>query len=79
LHQEPEIWRYQIIQQLRSSVLLRLVPGPDCDRQATAERLVRRYREQRGSRLAVAVEFVEDLPRGPSGKVQPIVCLPPNG
>jgi phenylacetate-CoA ligase len=79
LHQEPEIWRFQIVQQARSSLLLRLVPSPDCDRQASVERVVRRYGEQLGARLAVAVEFVEDLPRGPSGKVQPIVCLPPNG
>jgi phenylacetate-CoA ligase len=79
LHQEPEIWRYQIVQQAQSSLLLRLVPSPDCDQQATAGRIVRRYREGLGRHLAVAVEFVEDLPRGPSGKVQPIVCLPPNG
>ena len=78
LHREREIWRYQIVQQARSSILVRLVPSPDCDRQATAERIVRRYDEQLGSRVAVAVEFVEDLPRGPSDKVQPIVCLPPN-
>lgn len=79
LHQAPEIWRFQIVQRARSSILVRLVPSPDCDRQATAERIVCRYREQLGRRVAIAVEFVEDLPRGPSNKVQPIVCLPPDG
>jgi phenylacetate-CoA ligase len=79
LHKEPEIWRYQIVHRARNELLLRLVPSPDCDRQATAECIVRGYRELLGNRIAVSVEFVADLPRGPSGKVQPIVSLPPNG
>lgn len=37
------------------------------------ERIVGRFREQLPVDVTVAVEFVADLPRGPSGKLQPVV------
>jgi phenylacetate-CoA ligase len=75
LRREREIWRYQIVQEAERRLLVRLVPSPDCDRQATVDRLLARFHEQLGDQIAVRVEFVADLPRGSAGKVQPVVSL----
>jgi phenylacetate-CoA ligase len=75
LRAEPGIWRYQIVQEAALRLLLRLVPSSDCDREATASRVVMRFRQQLGDRVAVRVEFVTDLPRSSAGKVQPVVSL----
>jgi phenylacetate-CoA ligase len=75
LEREPEIWRYQIVQEAKRGFGLRLVPSPNCDRGGIAGRVLERFREQLGDGTAVRIDFVSDLPRGPSGKVQPVVTL----
>jgi phenylacetate-CoA ligase len=76
LSPEREIWRYQIVQEARRRFLIRLVPSPECDRGTAAERIVSRCRERLPDDATVRAEFVADLPRGSSGKVQPVVGLP---
>jgi phenylacetate-CoA ligase len=75
LRAERDIWRYQIVQEAERRFLVRVVARPRCDREATAERLTRRMCEQLPAGSAVRAEFVADLPRGASGKVQPVVGL----
>lgn len=75
LRKEREIWRYQIVQEAQRRLLLRLVPSPGCDRDSTAELLLHRFHEQLGDGVAVRVQYVADLPRGPAGKVQSVVSL----
>jgi phenylacetate-CoA ligase len=72
------IWRYQIVQETLDRFLLRLVPSPEFDREVTKSQVLEQFRHQLGNEIAVRVEFVTDLPRGPSGKVQPIVGLLPS-
>ena len=76
LGQEPHISRYQIVQETRRGFVIRLVPSPECDRAGTAERIVSRCRERLPDDAAVRVEFVADLPRDSSGKVQAVIGLP---
>ena len=73
LRSERDIWRYQIVQETERRFLLRVVASPDCDREATSERLAERICEQLPAGSAVRTEFVADLPRAASGKVQPVV------
>jgi phenylacetate-CoA ligase len=73
LRTEMGIWRYQIVQEASRRLLLRIVPRPDCDRESMTERIVARFRAQLPLDVTVAVEFVADLPRGPGGKLQPVV------
>ena len=75
LHPEPSIWRFQVEQTTRRGFVVRLVPGPECDHAAVSERITKRLREQLPADASVRVEFAADLPRTPSGKVQPIVAL----
>jgi phenylacetate-CoA ligase len=72
---EPQIWRYQIVQEARRGFLMRLVPSPECDRAAASERIVSRCRERLPDDATVRLEFVADLPRDSSGKVQTVVGL----
>jgi phenylacetate-CoA ligase len=77
LRHEQELWRYQIVQEARSRLVVRLVPSPDCNRDLTASRVHDQFRELLPDGTAVRVEFLSDLPHGASGKVQPVVPLPP--
>ena len=79
LRHEQQLWRYQIVQVAAHRLLLRLVPSPDCDRTATAARLRDRFREQLPEDTTVDVEFLTDLPRAPSGKIQTVIPLPSSG
>jgi phenylacetate-CoA ligase len=79
LRREMDIWRYQIVQEARRRILLRLVLAPDCDRESITRRLLARFREQLGADVAVRAECVRELPTGPSGKAQPVVAAPPAG
>jgi phenylacetate-CoA ligase len=75
LRREREIWRYQIVQEAERRLLVRVVASPDCDHEAAVLRLLARFREQLGDQIAVRVEFVADLPRGSSAKVEPVVSF----
>lgn len=75
LRHEQQVWRYQIVQVAPQRFLLRLVTSPDCDRTATAARLRDRLCEQLPEDTAVDVEFLSDLPRAHSGKIQPVIPL----
>ena len=75
LRHAPEILRYQVVQAAERRLLIRLVPGPGCDRPAVAQRLLAGLGEQLPDGVALELQFLADLPRGPSGKVQPIVTL----
>jgi phenylacetate-CoA ligase len=77
LRREIDIWRYQVVQEARRRILLRLVPAPDCERESLTRRLLARFREQLGADVAVRIEFVRELPTGPSGKTQAVVALSP--
>jgi phenylacetate-CoA ligase len=75
LHLEPEIWRFQVVQMSPREFLVRLVASPECDRTDTGERIARGLREQLPDGVAIRLEFVRELPRSRSGKIQPIVAL----
>ena len=73
---ERDLWRYQVVQERRRSFLIRAVVDPRCDRDGISPRLSALLCESLGGGVDVRVECVEDLPRGPSGKVQTVVALP---
>ena len=75
LRHEQQLWRYQIVQQAPRQFLLRAIPSPGCDRRTSASRLRERLLAQLPEDADVRVQFLTDLPRGPAGKVQPVVPL----
>jgi phenylacetate-CoA ligase len=75
LVREPTVWRHQLVQEERQRFVFRLVVSPECDREAAAQRIETRFLDRFGHGVAIRVEFVADLPRGPNGKVKPIVAL----
>ena len=74
---ERHLWRYQVVQEARRSFLIRAVVDPRVEKEATAARLTAALRDSLGGDVAVRVEYVEDLPRDPGGKVQTVVAMPP--
>lgn len=75
LRKEMGVLRYQIVQEERRGLLLRLVVAGDCDRESMTRRVFAGFRAQLGGDVAVRVEFVSELPRTPGGKVEAVVCL----
>jgi phenylacetate-CoA ligase len=75
LRKETEIWRYQIVQQERRRLLLRLVVSAECDRESLTRRILEGFHAQLGAGVVVAVEFVSDLSRTPGGKSEAVVGL----
>lgn len=76
LRHERDVWRFQLVQEERRRLLLRLVLDPGGDHQATLARVTRSLREQLPNDAAVRIKVVPDLPGGRSGKVEPIMALP---
>jgi phenylacetate-coenzyme A ligase PaaK-like adenylate-forming protein len=75
LREETAVWRFQIVQEQRRRFLFRLVVDPKCDRAALEQRIGSRFAAIVGPDVAYRVEFADDLPREPSGKVSPIIPL----
>jgi phenylacetate-CoA ligase len=66
----------QIVQVSLSRVVVRYVPAPDYN-QAAGE-LIREALQARMGMLAVDLEPVEEIPRGPNGKFRAVLCeIPP--
>jgi phenylacetate-CoA ligase len=74
---ERQIVCYQVVRETGSRILVRVVPSRGADRDAIARRVVHGLNAQLGEAVAVRVEMLVDLPRGPSGKMQAIVVLDP--
>ena len=77
LRMERSIRRYQVVQEQPDRFLLSLVTPPDADRPGMASRLERKFADQFGAGTTTRVEFVDDLPRTPAGKVRPVVAWSP--
>jgi phenylacetate-CoA ligase len=75
LYRAHGIWSFQIVQVSPREFHVRLVATRECDRTGTGERVARGLREHLPDGVAIRLEFVQELPRGPSGKIQPIVAL----
>jgi hypothetical protein len=77
LRHERLVWRYQIVQESRRRLILRIVGAPDLDRELARTRLKAALAEQLPGDCEVEIEFVSELRAGPSAKVPPVVALPP--
>jgi phenylacetate-CoA ligase len=75
LRTEEEVWRYQVIQRRPDHYDVLLVAGSACDRERLRRRLVAKFSNQFGLTTAVAVSFVDDLPRTPQGKVRSVISF----
>ena len=62
----PEIESFQVVQERREEILVRVVPAAGFSRE-TAERIVSALRA-RGADLEIGVETVAEIPVAPSGK-----------
>jgi phenylacetate-CoA ligase len=79
LRHEQELWRYQIVQEAPQVLALRLVSRPAADRAAIGSRLRERLSASLPDGVMLQIDFVDDLPRSPSGKIQPVVPLEQRG
>jgi phenylacetate-CoA ligase len=62
----------QVVQRLPGSILIRLVPRPNYS-QADNAKIFRMVRDWISPSLAVDIEVVTEIPRGPSGKFRPVI------
>jgi phenylacetate-coenzyme A ligase PaaK-like adenylate-forming protein len=70
-----EVRRYQVVQRARDRFDVALVAPPGCDRDETCRRVEQKFGEQFGPTSSTRVEFVEELPRTPAGKVRSVISL----
>ncbi len=67
------IMRYQVVQHEATRVDVAVVAAPDADRDAVRARVAQVIDERIGAGTDVRVDFVDDLPRLPSGKVRVVL------
>jgi phenylacetate-CoA ligase len=72
---EPEILRYQLVQETRGRFRVGLVVTPGCERQFLEARVRERFRNEFGGPTEVRVDFVDSLPRTVAGKTRPVVSM----
>ena len=77
LRHEQLVWRYQIVQEARRRLVVRLVGAPGLDREQARARLAAALAQELPDDCEVIVEFVGDLLSGPSEKVATVIALPP--
>ncbi len=77
LRMEASVRRYQVVQERPDRFRLSLVTAAGADREGLAARLERNFADQFGAGTATRVEFVDDIPRTPAGKVRPVVAWSP--
>lgn len=75
LHRDRDVRRYQLVQESERQLLARIVPADGSAGEAMAARIGSGLRQALPEDVDVRVEFVEQLSRDASGKVQPIVPL----
>jgi phenylacetate-CoA ligase len=74
---EPEILRYQLVQEARGRFRVGLVVAPGCERRDLEARVRERFRDEFGAPTEVRIEFVDSLPRTVAGKTRPVVSMVP--
>jgi phenylacetate-CoA ligase len=73
----PWVRQFQVVQDDLSEIVVRIVPEPMPSKEAVEE--VRALMQQQaGPHSTVRIEFVDDIPPGPMGKRQFIVCRVPS-
>ena len=72
---EPGVIRYQTIQTTPTRLVVKLVVGPSCDRDAIKKHVERGFIEHLGPAVNTEVQFVDDLPRTAKGKVRTVIGL----
>ncbi|PID78975.1 hypothetical protein CSB20_12470 [bacterium DOLZORAL124_64_63] len=72
-HMAGQVGASQYIQRADGGLTLRIVPGPDFQKDATCAALARAVQEHLESAIAVDVEVVDRIPTRPNGKFQFIV------
>ena len=71
------IWQHEIIQETPSHFRVRLIVGQSCDRPGLARRIAEGFPKLLRQEVTVDVEFVDSLPRSPSGKHRAVRSLVP--
>jgi coniferyl-aldehyde dehydrogenase len=74
---ERGVWQYQVDQIEPARFVVRVVAAADCDRAATARRIVEGFARWFGSGAAVDVRYVDALERTAGGKLRPIRAFSP--
>jgi phenylacetate-coenzyme A ligase PaaK-like adenylate-forming protein len=72
---EPQILRYQLVQEARGRFQVAFVVRPGCERAALEARVRERFRREFGSPLEIRIEFVDSLPRTAAGKTRPVISM----
>jgi phenylacetate-CoA ligase len=70
---EQQIWQYQIVQERSSALRIAIVVADGADRAVLASRVGAAVARVVGPGVAIAVDFVRELERTPSGKVRTVV------
>jgi phenylacetate-CoA ligase len=73
---EPGVIRYQAVQRTPSRITVRLVTATGSSQDVIEQRVEREFEALLGPEIVTDVEFVDDLPRTPGGKVRTVVRFP---
>ncbi len=75
LHDELDVLRFQVVQEVRNRFRIALVTAPGADPDAIAGRLSRRFKSTFGAETELSVAFVDSLPRTAAGKARPVLSI----
>jgi phenylacetate-CoA ligase len=69
----PGVWQFQVVQESRQHITVRVLAGPDCDQAAVAQTVRAIVAQRMGATVAVEVAFVDGLEHTAAGKLRHVI------
>ena len=67
------VWQYQMVQEARDRLVIKLRVAPECDREAMTRALTTVCQSVLGEAMRVESHFVDEIPRTAAGKVRYVI------
>lgn len=68
-----DVWQYQMVQEARDRLVIRLRTAPECDREALTRAVTAACQRTLGEAMRVETRFVDEIPRTAAGKVRYVI------
>jgi phenylacetate-CoA ligase len=68
-----DVWQYQMVQQARDRLAIKLRAAPECDREALTRAVIAASKQALGEAMRVETRFVDEIPRTAAGKVRYVI------
>ncbi len=73
LTDQPGVWQFQVVQEARDHVIVRVLASHACDREATTQTAREVIAQRLGPEVVTEVAFVDELERTPAGKLRHVI------